>query len=146
MSCWGDWTSPITKRLIADERRKPHVKKARHSRFRWTFPAIAQAPHRLVCVEEISAKTNMTCKSKCGTRLNGSAPFGGLGTQTFISGLTYDHVSTAWVIKGEMNGRGAAHIRVILAPQVKPRTVVICDNLATQKNVEAAVALRAHGG
>ena len=30
-------------------------------------------------------------------------------------------------------------------PKIEPGTVVICDNLATHKNAEAAAALRAHG-
>ncbi|WP_420013234.1 hypothetical protein [Tateyamaria sp.] len=39
----------------------------------------------------------------------------------------------------------AAYIREVLAPELEPGTVVICDNLATHKNVEAAAALREHG-
>ena len=39
----------------------------------------------------------------------------------------------------------AAYIGKVLVPEIEPRTVVICDTLATHKNIEAAAALRAHG-
>ena len=48
------------KSLIADERRKPHVRPARRNWFRWRLPAIAQAPRRVVFIDETSVKTNMT--------------------------------------------------------------------------------------
>ena len=103
----------------------------------------------MVFIDETSVKTNMTRlrgRSKCGTRLNASAPFGAWGTQTFIAGLTHDQLIAPWVIKGAMDGAAfAAYIRVVLLPEIKPRTVVICDNLATHKNAEAAAALQAHG-
>ena len=38
----------------------------------------------------------------------------------------------------------AAYVREVLVPEIEPGTVVICDNLATHKNAEAAAALRAH--
>ena len=40
----------------------------------------------------------------------------------------------------------AAYVRKVLVPEIKPGTVVICDNLETHKNVEDAAALRDHGG
>lgn len=39
----------------------------------------------------------------------------------------------------------AAYIRDVLVPEIAPGTVVILDNLATQRNKEAAQALRNHG-
>ena len=39
----------------------------------------------------------------------------------------------------------AAYVREVLVPEIEPGTVVICDNLATHKNAEAAAALRTHG-
>ena len=47
------------------------------------------------------------------------------------------------VIKGAMNGEAfAAYIRQVLAPELLPGTVVICDNLATHRNKDAAQALK----
>ncbi len=83
--------------------------------------------------------TRLRGRSKCGTWLNASAPFGAWGTQTFIAGLTHDQLIAPWVIKGAMNGEAfAAYIREVLVPEIEPGTVVICDNLATHKNGEAA--------
>ena len=39
----------------------------------------------------------------------------------------------------------AAYVRDVLLPELQPGTVVICDNLATHRNQEAAAALKAHG-
>jgi transposase len=125
------------------------VKAARRNWFRWRLPAIAAEPRRVVFIDETSVKTNMTRlrgRSRCGTRLASSAPFGAWGTQTFIAGLTHDRLVAPWVIKGAMNGEAfAAYIREVLVPEIEHGTVVICDNLATHKNAAAAAALRAHG-
>lgn len=89
--------------------------------------------------------TRMYGRSPRGTRLAASAPFGAWGTQTFIAGLAHDSLIAPWVIKGAMDGEAfAAYVREVLVPEIQPETVVICDNLATHKNVEAAKALRDH--
>ena len=50
-----------------------------------------------------------------------------------------------WVIKGAMDGQAfTTYIREGLVPAIQPGTVVICDTLATHKNIEAAKALREH--
>lgn len=106
-------------------------------------------PDRLVFFDETSVKTNLTRlrgRSLRGQRLEMSAPFGAWGTQMFIAGLTHDSLIAPWVIKGAMDGEAfAAYIRDVLAPELQPGTVVICDNLATHRNKEAAAALKAHG-
>ena len=38
----------------------------------------------------------------------------------------------------------AAYVRETLMPEIEPETVMICDNVATHKNTEAAAALKAH--
>ena len=103
-------------------------------------------PDRLVFIDETSIKTNLTRlrgRSLCGKRLEMTAPFGAWGTQTFIAGLTHDSLIAPWVIKGAMNGEAfATYIRQVLAPELLPGTVVICDNLATHRNKDAAQALK----
>ena len=89
--------------------------------------------------------TRLRGRSKCATRLNASAPFGAWGTQSFIAGLTQDRMIAPWIIKGAMDAAAfTAYVREVLVPEIEPGTVVLCDNLATHKNVEAATALRAH--
>ncbi len=108
-----------------------------------------RAPHRLVFIDEISVKTNLTRlrgRAPRGERLYGAAPFGSWNTQTFIAGLTSDSLIAPWVIKGAMNGTAfVTYIRTQLAPALEPGTVVILDNLSTHKNAAAARALKDHG-
>ena len=48
--------------------------------------------------------------------------------------------------KGAMDGEAfEAYVRNVLAPELQPGTVVICDNLATHYNQAAATALRDAG-
>lgn len=116
---------------------------------RHRVPAMRKAPGRLVFIDETSVKTNLTrlCgRAKKGERLPGAAPFGAWGTQTFIAGLTMDGLIAPWVLDGPMNGKAfATYIRTQLAPELQPKTIVICDNLSVHKNAEAAQALRNHG-
>lgn len=104
-------------------------------------------PARLVFIDETSLKTNLTrLRGRClrGERLEMNAPFGACGTQTFIAALTHQSLIAPWVIRAAMDGEAfAAYIREGLVPEIEPGTVVICDNLATHKNVKAAAALRA---
>ncbi len=39
----------------------------------------------------------------------------------------------------------AAYIRDVLAPDLQPGTVIICDNLATHRNKDAATGLKTQG-
>ncbi|RJE78455.1 IS630 family transposase, partial [Paracoccus sp. JM45] len=104
-------------------------------------------PERLVFIDETSVKTNLTrlrgraCR---GQRLRMDAPLGGRGMQTFIACLTSEGLIAPWGIKGAMDGSVfATCIRDVLAPELTPGSVVILDNLATHRNVEAAEAVRA---
>lgn len=74
------------------------------------------------------------------------APFGAWGIQTFTAGLTQDTPIAPWVIKGAMDGAAfETYVRNVLAPDLQPGTVVICDNLATFCNKAAAMALQDAG-
>ena len=103
------------------------------------------SPERLTFIDETSVKTNLTRlrgRTKKAERLFGTAPFGAWNTQTFIAGLTCKGMIAPWVIKGAMNGQAfETYIHTQLSPVLRPRSVVILDNLATHKNVAAARAL-----
>lgn len=105
-----------------------------------------RVPHRLVFLDETSVKTNLTRlrgRAPRGERLYGPAPFGKWRTQTFIAGLTHDGLIAPWVIEGAMNGPAFdTYVETQLAPLLKPRTVVILDNLSTHKSPRAAQTLR----
>lgn len=113
------------------------------------MPVMRKHPERIVFIDETSVKTNLTRlrgRALHGQRLVMDAPFGSWGTQTFIAGLTTDELIAPWVIKGAMDGSAfAAYIRNVLVPELAPRTVVVLDNLATHRNVEAVRAIREAG-
>lgn len=131
---------------MASEQHRARVKQARHEWQERRIPFMRRQPERLVFIDETSVKTNLTrlrgraCR---GQRLRMDAPFGGWGTQTFIAGLTSEGLIAPWVIKGAMDGSAfATYVRDVLTPELTPGTVVILDNLATHRNVEAAEAIR----
>ena len=113
-----------------------------------------RAPERLVFIDETSVKTNLTrlCgRAPKGQRLKASAPAGLWNTQTFIAGLTQDRLIAPWIIKGAMDRQAFDTYATTqlapaqLAPALAPGTVVILDNLATHKSLNAAQALKDHG-
>lgn len=113
------------------------------------LPAMQRQPERLVFLDETSIKTNFTRlrgRALRGERLSIDAPFGHWNSQTFIAGLTHDGLIAPWVIKGAMDGPAfAAYVEKVLVPELIPGTVVILDNLATHRNVEAAKAIKQAG-
>ncbi|MEP3334030.1 IS630 family transposase [Sedimentitalea sp.] len=137
------------KSLVATERLRARVKHLRQDWFKHRIPKMQAHPDRLVFIDETAVKTNLTRlrgRNLRGKRLERTTPFGAWGTQTFIAGLTHDSLIAPWVIKGAMDGEAfAAYIRQVLAPELLPGTVVICDNLATHRNKDAAQALNDAG-
>lgn len=139
----------IKKGLIAAERDRPALRKARRDWITHRQPRMRQEPHRLVFIDETAVKTNLTrlrARAPVGERLYGAAPFGKWGTQTFIAGLTQNALIAPWVITGAMNGPAFdTYIETQLAPSLEPGTIVILDNLSTHKSPRAAEALRQRG-
>ncbi|WP_217805733.1 IS630 family transposase, partial [Roseovarius sp. A-2] len=137
------------KSLVATERHRAKVRRQREDWFKHRIPAVSKHPERVVFIDETSVKTNLTRQrgwAPCGNRLIMDAPFGSWGTQTFIAGLSADAMIAPWVIKGAMDGAAfAAYVEKVLVPELSAGTVVILDNLATHKNVEAEKAMRRAG-
>ena len=134
------------KGLIATERQRASVLKARHDWTRRRQPIMRNCPERLVFIDETSVKATMTrLRGRCarGQRLTGSAPFGRWQTQTFIAGLTCAGLIAPSVIAGAMDRTAFdTCIETQLAPALEPGTVVIPDNLATHKSPRAVAALK----
>ena len=138
----------IKKGLIADERRKPAVRKARHDWAR-RQKAMRDQPQHLIFLDETGTNTKMTREyGRClrGKRLKGSAPFRRRGNQTLIAGMSCDGIVAPWVISGAMD-RDAfdTYVEKVLIPELVPGDVVILDNLATHKSETAAQMLKFHG-
>ncbi|MBA3910941.1 MAG: hypothetical protein C0524_13970 [Rhodobacter sp.] len=94
------------KSLVAAERRRADVVRARHDRTSRRQPLMRESPERLVFIDETSVKTNMTRprgRARKGRRLHAHAPAGLWNTQTFIAGRTGDSLIAPWVIKGAMD-------------------------------------------
>jgi transposase len=68
------------------------------------------------------------------------------GTQIFIAGLTADEVIAPWVIEGAMYGPlFAAYVEKVLVAEPTTGALVVLENLATQKNTQAAETMRNAG-
>jgi transposase len=104
---------------------------------------------RLVFIDETGTTTKMTRlrgRSMRGERLNGKAPFGHWGTQTFVAGLKCDGLIAPWVIDAPMNRAiFEAYVETQLVPALKPGDVVILDNLSSHKSEKAEKAIRSKG-
>lgn len=94
-------------------------------------------------------KTNMaktTGWAPCGQRLVDHAPFGHWRTQTFVAALRHDRLDAPWVIDGAMNAEMFnLYTKTQLVPTLRPRDVVILDNLSSHKSSAAAEALHDRG-
>ena len=134
--------------LIARERSKPEVRKARHDRS-CRQKAMRRQPQRLIFLDETGTDTGMTReygRSLRGERLKGSAPFRRWGNRTLIAGLSCDGIVAPRVISGAQD-RDAfdSCIEKVPIPEPEPGSVVILDNLATHNSDTATRMLKAHG-
>ena len=106
-------------------------------------------PHRLIFIDETWAKTNMAPLrgwSPRGKRLIGRAPHGRWRTQTFLAGLRCDRIEAPCVFDGPINGHSfLAYVDQVLVPTLKPKDVVIMDNLGSHKSKAVRKAIRAVG-
>lgn len=104
---------------------------------------------RLVFLDETGTNTKMMRlrgRSARGERLNGKAPFGHWGTQTFVAGLKCDGLIAPWVVDAPMNRAiFDTYVETQLAPALKPGDVVILDNLSSHKSERAERLIRAKG-
>lgn len=104
---------------------------------------------RLIFVDETSTNTKMTRlrgRSVKGGRLNGKAPFGRWGTQTFVAGLKCDSLVAPWIVNAPMNSTiFAAYVETQLAPTLRKGDVVIMDNLSSHKSERAERLIRDRG-
>ena len=107
-------------------------------------------PERLVFIDETGAKTNMARRrgrAPKGQRLPAAIPWGHWQTTTFVAGLRTTGLTAPMVIEGAMDGDAfKAYVKQLLAPSLKPRDIVIMDNLSSHKvaGVREAIKGRRH--
>jgi transposase len=131
---------------LPSEQDRPAV--ARH-RARWIKYQARFDPRRLVFIDETWVKTNMApLRGWCalGRRLLAKVPHGHWKTMTFIAALRHDRIDAPFVFDGPINGESfLLYIETQLVPTLRPRDIVILDNLGSHKGKAVRAALRAVG-
>ena len=107
-------------------------------RQRWKGLQAHLAPDRLVFIDETWIKTNMAPLRGWGLkgkRLRGYAPHGHWRTLTFLAALRHDRLTAPCVFDGPINGLCfRAYVEQQLVQTLKPRDIVIMDNLGSHKS------------
>lgn len=141
-----DTTSPSKKILHAAEQARPDVARARR---RWRREQRKLDAARLVFLDETAVNTKMVRlggRSRRGQRLIGRQPHGHWQTVTFVAGLRHKGMVAPFVLNGAMTGEiFRAYIEQSLAPTLKPKDVVIMDNLGAHKVLGIREAIEAVG-
>lgn len=118
-------------------------------RRRWRAHQHRIDPERLVFVDETWVRTDMTrARGWCprGTPLLSPVPHGRWRTLTFVAGLRSRAVVAPCVFDGPMNGHlFTAWVEQSLVPTLRPRDIVVLDNLGSHKGERARQAVRAAG-
>lgn len=121
----------------------------RRRRAQWARYRSRVDPSRLVFIDETWTKTNMAALrgwSPIGERLKAKAPYGHWNTMTFLAALRYDRIEAPWLIDGPINGeRFRLYVEAVLAPTLRPRDIVIMDNLGSHKSKAVRAAIRKAG-
>ena len=94
-------------------------------------------PERLVFVDETGAKTNMVRlrgRAPKGQRLPAAISWGHWQTTTFVASLRTTGLTAPMVLDGTIHGDAfKAYVKQLLVPSLKPRDIVIMDNLSSHK-------------
>jgi len=107
------------------------------ARAQWRQQAATWDVERLIFLDETGLNTKMTRlygRAARGQRCLGCAPHGHWSTATFIAALRHDRLSAPWIIDGPMDGGlFLTYLAKVLAPELRPGDLVICDNLSSHK-------------
>jgi len=104
---------------------------------------------RLVFLDETWTTTNMARRfgrGPKGQRVIGAVPQGHWQTSTFVAGLRQDGLIAPLVLDGAMDGEAfLAYVQQFLAPALRPRDIVVIDNLSSHKVAGVREAIEAVG-
>ena len=105
--------------------------------------------HRLVFVDESSAKTNMTRLygwAPLGMRAVDKVPHGHWATQTMISSIRADGTTACMTVDGATNTETfIVYVETTLVPALRHGDIVILDNLTPHRSPRVAELVRAAG-
>ena len=94
--------------------------------------------HRVVCLDESAAKTNMTRlygRSLAGQRCYDSTPDSRWQTTTVLSSLRTDAQTSCMIYEGGTNlAIFETYVEKVLCPGLRPGDIVIMDNLSSHKS------------
>jgi hypothetical protein len=94
-------------------------------------------PTRIVFIDETAANTKMarlSGRAPRGERCRAAVPHGHWKTTTLTASLRYDGIAAPMVLDGPMNGDAfLAYVEQALVPELRPRDIVIMDNLPAHK-------------
>jgi transposase len=104
---------------------------------------------RLVFIDESSARTNLTRlrgRVRGTGRLHDHVPGSHWRTVTMLGSLRLDGKSACLVIEGATDSDVfREYVRQVLGPTLRPGDIVICDNLAAHRDVQAQQLIEARG-
>ena len=119
------------------------------ARERWFEGQLDLDPTRIVFIDETAANTKMARlygRAPRGERCRAAVPHGHWKTTTFTAGLRYDGIAAPMVLDGPMNGEAfLAYVEQALVPELRPRDIVIMDNLPAHKVHGVGKAIEAAG-
>ena len=119
------------------------------ARERWFEGQLDLDPTRIVFIDETAANTKMARlygRAPRGERCRAAVPHGHWKTTTFTAGLRYDGIAAPMVLDGPMNGEAfLAYVEQALVPELRPRDIVIMDNLPAHKVHGVRKAIEAAG-
>ena len=142
------------RRKITRNRKSAHAAEQRRStvnaaRERWFEGQLDLDPTRIVFIDETAANTKMARlygRAPRGERCRAAVPHGHWKTTTFTAGLRYDGIAAPMVLDGPMNGEAfLAYVEQALVPELRPRDIVIMDNLPAHKVHGVRKAIEAAG-
>jgi transposase len=138
--------SASKKSVLPSEQDRPDI--ARKRAF-WKKHQASIDPRRLVFIDETWTKTNMAPLrgwGPRGQRLDAKVPYGHWKTMTFVAALRCDRIDAPCVFDGPINAHSfLAYVNHQLVPVLKPRDIVVLDNLGSHKGRAVRAAIRAAG-
>ncbi len=138
--------SVLKKTAHAAEQRRSEVDAQRRA---WFEGQIDLEPERLVFVDETGTSTKMARRygrAPRGERCRAPVPHGHWKATTFTAGLRLDGVIAPLVLDGPMTGAACqAYVEQALVPELKPRDIVVMDNLPAHKVKGVRRAIEAAG-
>jgi transposase len=130
----------------AAEQRRSAVNAAREA---WFEGQLDLDPTHIVFIDETAANTKMARlygRAPRGERCRAAVPHGHWKTTTFTASLRHDRIAAPMVLDGPMNGDAfLAYVEQALVPELRPRDIVIMDNLPAHKVHGVRQAIEAAG-